>query len=167
MMPGPSSALSRGACGYHLKQEPKVFSLLISQYPATVPTDRAKQEDHRQGSLEYVVGRLSVQVPLLSLPMWRLRHVSYCTYGRVGAWIQAVCTAFTLGSSLDVSGGRIFLLVDEHLKWVFLVSFAYLPLTFPLVSLEHLSSGHHWFCSQPVGRFRLLFLLDFPLAFNP
>lgn len=101
MMPGPSSALSRGACGYHLKQEPKVFSLLISQYPATVPTDRTKQEDHRQGSLEYVVGRLSVQVPLLSLPMWRLRHVSYCTYGRVGAWIQAVCTAFTLGSSLD------------------------------------------------------------------
>lgn len=66
-----------------------------------------------------------------------------------------------------VSRGRIFLLVDEHLKWVFLVSFAYLPLTFPLVSLEHLSSGHHWFCSQPMGMFQLQFLLDFPLAFNP
>lgn len=52
--------------------------LLISQYPATVPTDRTKQEDHRQGSLEYAVGRLSVQVPLWSLPMWRLRPISYC-----------------------------------------------------------------------------------------
>lgn len=81
-MPGPSSALCHCAYGYHLKQEPKVFSILISQFPVTVPTDRTKQEDHRQGSLEYVVGRLSPSATFI------IRHVEteacQLLYGRVG-----------------------------------------------------------------------------------
>jgi len=60
-MPGPSSALPEVPVGTTVTPETgtRVFSLLISQYPAAVPTDRANQEDRRQGSLEYAVGRLS------------------------------------------------------------------------------------------------------------
>lgn len=74
--------------------------------------------------------------------MWRLRHVSYCTAELENEFRQCD-TAFTLGSSWDcasVSGGQIFLLLAEQMS----VSSEFcLFNTFLLVSLEHLSSGHH------------------------
>lgn len=167
MMPGPSSALCRCACGYHLKQEPKVFSVPISQFPVTVPTGRTKQEDHQQGSLEYVVGRLSPSATFVIVHVET--EARQLLYGRVGTWTQAVWYSlhpwllFGLCFCVVVRLSPFLLSTSNQCSSEFCLFSTY----FPLVSLEHLSSGHRWFCSQPLGMFQLLFLLDSPWPLIP
>lgn len=162
MMPGPPLVLSFCACGYGLKRESKVFFLLNLQFPVTVLMDKTKLKDRSQRSLEYVVERISAQVPFCfytcgNRPGERrwCSEVRQLFWDRVGVWIQECGYSvhpqllFRLRFCIWWLG---FLPIAEHFKWVAISSdFCLFNTLFWFLWND--SVGHHWLCSQHMGLF--------------